>query len=155
MDERIRVVEMDLRRLSGDILGGPVDWIVTNPPYWRANSGRINPNGQKALARHEINMDLDQLLATSRRLLKTGGRFCTIYPTERISDLIVAMRSADIEPKWMQCLHSRLQEQGKLVLVEGVKGASAGLRMASPLAVYDADGNYAEQIQRMMAPNPC
>ena len=153
MDDRICVVEMDMRHLSSDMLGGPVDWIVANPPYWRVNSGRINPNAQKALARHEINMDINQLVETSRRLLRTGGRFCTIYPAERVSDLIFAMRSADIEPKWMQCLHSRLQEEGKLVLMEGVKGASVGLRMASPLAVYDADGNYAEQIQRMMAPN--
>ncbi len=153
MDDRICVVEMDMRQLSSDMLGGPVDWIVTNPPYWRVHSGRINPNAQKALARHEINMDIKQLVETSRRLLRTGGRFCTIYPTERVSDLIFAMRNADIEPKWMQCLHSRLQEEGKLVLMEGVKGAGVGLRMASPLAVYDAGGNYAEQIQRMMAPN--
>ena len=153
MDDRICVVEMDMRYLSDNMVGGPVDWIVSNPPYRRANSGRINPSAQKALARHEINLDLKQLVETSRRLLRTGGRFCIIYPADRISDLIFAMRSAGIEPKKMQCLHSRLQQESKLVLMEGVKGAKTGLRIAAPLAVYDAHGNYAKHVQRMMAPN--
>jgi tRNA1Val (adenine37-N6)-methyltransferase len=135
MSDRISVHEMDMRQLTPSMVDGPTDWIISNPPYHRANSGRINPNGQKALARHEINIDLSQLTTVSRRLLRTGGRFCTIYPAERIADLICTLHDAGIEPKWLQIIHSRSGTEGKFVLLEAIKGSRPGLRVAAPLTV--------------------
>lgn len=154
MSDRIAVHEMDMRQLTPSMVGGPTDWIISNPPYHRANSGRINPNGQKALARHEINLDLCQLTKVSRRLLRTGGRFCAIYPAERIADLICTLHDAGIEPKWLQIVHSRSGTEGKFVLLEAVKGSRPGLRVAAPLTVYAADGTYTAEVQKMMLPNP-
>jgi tRNA1Val (adenine37-N6)-methyltransferase len=154
MSDRISVHEMDMRQLTPSMVDGPTDWIISNPPYHRANSGRINPNGQKALARHEINIDLSQLTTVSRRLLRTGGRFCTIYPAERIADLICTLHDAGIEPKWLQIIHSRSGTEGKFVLLEAIKGSRPGLRVAAPLTVYGADGTYTVEAQKMMLPDP-
>lgn len=152
LQDRVRIIHEDLRRLSQDIVGGPVDWIVSNPPYRRAVSGRVNPDTQRALARHEIKVNLHQLISTVKRLLKTGGRFAIIYPSERMVDLFNEMRLAGLEPKWLQCVHSQAEDEAKLILVQAVMGGKAGLKIGRPLVVYGSDGNYSTAVQNMMAP---
>ncbi len=152
MADRIDVVQADLRLLPGGRLMEPFDWIVCNPPYHRSDTGRINPNNQRALARHEIAMDLAQLLACARRMLRTGGRLALIYPAERTADLLVQMRREGIEPKSLQGVHSQSGQEARLVIVHGIHGARPGLRMAAPLVVYRSTGDYTDAVKDLMQP---
>jgi tRNA1Val (adenine37-N6)-methyltransferase len=152
MGDRIEVVQADLRVLPREPVTGPFDWIVSNPPYHRPDSGRINPNQQRALARHEIAMDLSQLLACARRMLRTGGRLALIYPAERSADLLVQMRQEGIEPKYLQGVHSQSGQAARLVIVHGIHGARPGLCLAAPLVIYAAHGEYTDVVREMMQP---
>lgn len=152
MQAQIGVVQQDMRTLSVKDIGRPADWIVSNPPYHRSSSGRLNPNNQRALARHEINLNLSQLLQTVRRLLRTGGRFGIIFPCERTSDLLCEMRGKNIEPKWMRMIHSRFEDEAKLMLVQGIQNGKPGMTVAPPLAVYAQDEQYTPEVRRMLAP---
>lgn len=152
MQDRIVILHQDLRTLNHESIQGPVDWIVSNPPYRSAHSGRINPNAERAVARHEIHLKMSELMLASRRLLKTGGRFAVIYPVERLVDLLVEMRSAGIEPKWMQHIQSRGDDMAKLVLVKGMMRGNPGLKVAPPLVIYEPDGRYSERVEMMMEP---
>ncbi len=152
MTDRVTVVQADMRLLPGGKLPGPFDWIASNPPYHRSESGRINPNDQRALARHEIAMDLAQLLACARRMLRTGGHLALIYPAERTADLLVQMRREGIEPKYLQPVHSYEGQKARLVIVHGIHRARPGLRMAPPLVIYRQDGTYTDAVQAMMRP---
>ena len=51
------------------------DTIISNPPYRKLNTGRTNPINEKAVARHEISMNLNSLLTKAKNLLKNGGSF--------------------------------------------------------------------------------
>jgi tRNA1Val (adenine37-N6)-methyltransferase len=152
MDNNINILNQDIRTLKHEMVPTPMDWIVSNPPYWTANSGRINPNSERALARHEIHLSLHELVQVCRRFLKTGGRFATIYPVERLVDLFTEMRMAGIEPKWMQNVHSRQGDEAKLALVQGVMRGRPGLKMASALTLYEPDGSYTQVVQKMIRP---
>ncbi|MEJ2660012.1 MAG: tRNA1(Val) (adenine(37)-N6)-methyltransferase [Desulfobacteraceae bacterium] len=152
LQDRVRIIHADLRHLTPEMVSGPVDWIVSNPPYRRAVSGRVNPDTQRALARHEIKVNLHQLVSTARRLLKTGGRFAIIYPSERAVDLFSEMRPAGLEPKWLQCVHSQADGDAKLVLVQAVMGGKPGLKIERPLVVYGPDGRYSAAVKDMMVP---
>jgi len=152
MADRIEVVQADMCSLPGGRAMEPYDWIVSNPPYHRSNTGRINPNNQRALARHEIAMDLAQLLACARRMLRTGGRLALIYPAERTADLLVQMRREGIEPKYLQGVHSQSGQAARLVIVHGIHGARPGLRMAAPLEIYRPDGSYTDAVKDLMRP---
>lgn len=152
MNNNINILNQDIRTLKHEMVPAPMDWIVSNPPYRTANSGRINPNSERALARHEIHLSLHELVQVCRRFLKTGGRFATIYPVERLVDLFTEMRTAGIEPKWMQNVHSRKGDEAKLALVQGVMHGHAGLKVANPLTIYEPDGSYTQSVQKMMMP---
>ncbi len=152
MQDSISVHCMDMRTLTPALIGGPVDIAVCNPPYRRPNSGRLNPDTQRAIARHELKVSLIDVLQTARRVLRTAGRFLTIYPAQRIAELLSQMNLAGIEPKFMRTIHSRLEEEAKLILVEGAKGARVGTAIGPPLIIYAKDGGYSPEIQQMFEP---
>ena len=151
LTDRIHIVATDMRRLTPADVGGPVDVVVANPPYRKLASGRINPEPQRAVARHELKVDLPQVLQSARRMLKPSGRFFVIYPSGRAVDLIAGMRSAGLEPKTLMTVHSRVSSPARLVTIMGVKGGRPGLEVDPPLHLYDDNGSIAAGVQAMLA----
>lgn len=153
MASRITIRCMDMKSLKHDMTSGPADLVVSNPPYRRAESGRINPDDQRAVARHEIKVTLPDVVETAGRMLNISGRFVTVYPAERMTDLLTHMRSANIEPKIVRMIHSELHTEAKLILVEGRKGGGPGTKVASPLIIYQKDGSYTDEVEKMFNPH--
>ncbi|MBL0715686.1 MAG: tRNA1(Val) (adenine(37)-N6)-methyltransferase [Desulfosarcina sp.] len=152
LTHRIRVIEADLQTVTPQRLGFSADLIVSNPPYRQAASGRINPHEERALARHEIALTLEGLLRSVRRVLRTGGYFWTIYPSERLPELIRRMQRFHIEPKFMRLIHSRAHSDARLVVMAGVKAAGAGLAVGPPLVIYRDERHYTAEVQAMFNP---
>lgn len=149
---RVTVVCADMRELPPARVGGPVDRVVSNPPYRPRGAGRLNPDPQRALARHEIAVRLPEVVRAAARLLKTGGRFTTIYTAGRTAELLSHMRAERIEPKRLRGIHSAQGQDARLVLVEGIRAGGPGMVISPPLIVYGADGRYTEEIQAMFRP---
>ena len=149
LEGHIEILGMDMKLLTPQMISGPCDLIVSNPPYHRPGSGRINPDPQRAIARHEIKANLVDLLQTARRMLRTGGRFVTIFTAERTTDILSQMRIEQIEPKMIRMIHSNQDTDAGLILVEGLKGGRPGLKAGPPLFIYNEKGAYTEEVQRM------
>lgn len=152
MEERVCVLRKDMRTLNPARIGDPVRWVVSNPPYRRVGTGRLNPASPKAMARHEIAVTLFEVVATARRLLPLSGRLVLIYPVERLADVLGRMSEADIAPKTLRMVHSGPQSDAGLFLVTGVRGGQPGLRVAPPLVIRNADGSYSDEVAAMFEP---
>lgn len=152
MGRQITIHCMDMKGLQLNTIFGQADLVVSNPPFRKAESGRINPNRQRAVARHEIKATLFDVVETACRALRVSGRFVTIYPAERLVDVLTQMRSADIEPKFVRMIHSDNQAAAKLILAEGKKGGRPGVKIGPPLVIYKQDGSYTDEVQKMFAP---
>ena len=152
MKKRITILCRDMRTLKSNMIQGPVDLVICNPPYRKSDSGRLNPDHQRAVARHEIKATLSDVVDAARRMLRTAGRFTVIYTAERAVELLRRMHANGIEPKMLRSIHSSRDSAARLVLVEGVKGGRPGTRIASPLILYDDDGNYTAEVQAMFEP---
>lgn len=149
---QIRILEGDILHLRAGDVGAPLDMVMTNPPYRKPRSGRINPQSQRALARHEITVSLDGLIKAMRRVLRTGGRGWIIYPVERLVELMACLRAHHLEPKYMRVLHSRYGTDGKRCLIKAVKAARPGLIVGPPMVIYNEDGRYTEEMVAMLHP---
>jgi len=149
MQNRIRLFGQDMKDLKSKLIGGPADIVISNPPYRRIDSGRLNPNHQKAIARHEIKLTLPDLFRTVRKMLRTAGKFIAVYTAERTGELFVEMQRFGIEPKRVRFVYSGWKSEATLLLVEGVKGARSGCKIGPPLVIYNADGSYTEEVARM------
>jgi tRNA1Val (adenine37-N6)-methyltransferase len=152
--DRVTILQEDMRELGPERFGGPVDRVLSNPPYRSARSGRVNPDGQRAMARHEIAVTLPDLLASVKRILKTGGRLHLIYTAERTAELLGCMRAAGIEPKRLRSVHSTASGDACLVMVEAIKAGRPGMSLSTPLVVYDAEGRYSAEVSGLLQVDP-
>ncbi|MBW1862680.1 MAG: methyltransferase domain-containing protein [Deltaproteobacteria bacterium] len=123
--------------ILGDIKYPPLapssaDVVVCNPPYRQKDSGRINPDPQRAIARHEMLASLNDILDAVRRLLKAGGRLAMIYPSDRLLDILFIMRAFDLEPKRIKVVYPGLQSEAKLVLIEACSCGRRGSKILPP-----------------------
>ena len=140
---KIEIWEKDFKDLADE--RGIFDCVLCNPPYRRRGSGRVNPQEEKALARHEINATLEDVLRAAHHLLKNKGRFCSIYPASRTADLFQELRRFHLEPKRVQFVHSRSREDARLVLVEALKEGKTQVKVLSPFILYDSQNRYTVQ----------
>ncbi len=148
-EKQVKILCCDMTSLNINMISGPADLVISNPPFRKAESGRINPNIQKAIARHEIRVTLDDVIKTAGRMLRNSGRFITVYPADRLTDLIIKMRFFNIEPKLLRTVQSKSSSEAWLIIMEGIKGAGqGGLNIAPPLIIYKNDGSYTHEVEK-------
>jgi len=152
MEDQITILCKDMKTLNHGHISGSVDLVVSNPPFRKSKSGRINPNRQRAVARHEIKATLYDIVEAACRVLKTSGRFVMIYSAERITDMLTQMRASGIEPKSIRMVHSGKNTGAKMILVEGKKGGRSGLKIDSPLFIYRENGSYSDEVEKIFKP---
>ena len=131
LKEKVAIIQGDLRHPP--LAPGFADVAVCNPPYRTAQSGRINPDVGKAIARHEIAVSLDAILAASKALLKRKGRLALVYPANRMAEIFTKMRRARLEPKRLQLVFPDSASEAKLALIEGRLQARPGLKVLPPI----------------------
>jgi tRNA1Val (adenine37-N6)-methyltransferase len=139
---RFQVWEDDLRKLDQGVKRQCFDLVLTNPPYRKVGSGRVNPHAEKAVARHEIKATLEDVLRIAQYLLKDKGRLGTIYPASRMADLMRGLSKYRLEPKRLQFVHSHDYDEARLVLVEALKEGHAQVKVLPPFFLYDSHRNY-------------
>jgi len=144
---KIQLLHADIKSLAKRYPPSSFDGIVCNPPYREVGSGRINPEDEKAIARHEIKIKLADILKTSRYLLKNKGKLCMIYPADRLADLIDQLRAYSLEPKRIRFIHSRSSEPAQLLLFLATLSGKKELQVESPLVIYAPEGSDTEEVQ--------
>lgn len=152
MSDRIRILNQDIRTTRVSDLQGPADIIISNPPYKRNKSGRLNPNIQKAVARHEIHLDLDRFFSSAGRLLNPRGQVLLIFPAQRLTDLVLAMQPLDFHLEWVRFVHTQTNRPAKLMLVSALKNSKGPCLVRPPLYVYDLNHNPTNEYTAMFKP---
>lgn len=125
--EQIHITCGDLLNVRELYRGRQFDLVTCNPPYMKKGSGRINPNAEKAAARHELLCTLEDVVRAAAYLTKPGGTFAMVHRSERLTDILCQMRAANLEPKRLILVSDRPEKAPDLVLVEGRRGGKTQL----------------------------
>ncbi len=144
--DAIEIHEGDIKELATLYKPSSFDVITTNPPYMNAGGGIINDYSPKAIARHEILCSLEDIVAGASKLLKTSGRFYMINRPNRLIDIICTMRNYKLEPKVIRFIHSYVDKEPTMVLVEAVRSGKPFLTVMPPIIIYDAEGKYTSEV---------
>ena len=137
LEDRISILHLDYRKLKGSFAPGSFDVVVSNPPYRKYRTGRLNPSMEKAIARHEINGSIEDLIFMASYLLPPKGKCYLIFPALRTVDLFVALRGRKLEPKRLQFVHPRVGEEAKFILTESVNASGVELKIMEPLILHE------------------
>ncbi len=147
--DRIEIVEGDLRQVPSRFEPASFDLVLSNPPYRKPGSGRINPNRQKAVARHELAAALPDVFAAAHHLLPHGGRLALIYPASRIGHLLSCAAAGGFSPKSLTIIYSRPGSPGRLMHVECRKAGGEEARVEAPFYIYTRNGEYTDEMRRL------
>ena len=120
--------------------------ITTNPPYMTGNHGLTNQNQAKAIARHEILCNLEDVIRESAKILKPQGRFYMVHRPFRLAEIINFMHQYGLEPKRMQLVHPFIDKEPNMLLIEGLRGGKPRITVEKPLIVYQKPGVYTDEI---------
>lgn len=147
LEERIQLYNADIKEFSKQRESDCYDTITCNPPFFRVNEQSImNLSDYKKIARHEVTLNLDDVFLIAKKLLKNNGNIAIVHRTERLIDIVQIMKKYNIEPKKIQYVYSNLNSNSNILLIEGVKNGKPGVKVLSPLYIYDENGNYTKQI---------
>lgn len=150
MEDRIAIWEGDFKELGREH-HGRWDLVVSNPPYFKINSGRISGEESAAIARHEIKCRLEDIVRLAAKLLKSKGYFAVIHRPERLGELINLLKQYGLNPTRLKPVYPTLERQATMFLLEAVKGSKEELRLLSPLIVYRTPGCYTEEMEKIFA----
>lgn len=153
LDDRFSIVNCNIKDLDKYLKFDSYDAIVTNPPYKKIDSGKVNENEIKLLSRHEIEANLSDFIRVSFKFLKDKGTLFMVHRAERLADIVYEMRSNRIEPKRIRFVYSNETSGSKLVLIEGVKNGNAYVEVEKPLYVYKENGDYTDEIYQIYGKN--
>jgi tRNA1Val (adenine37-N6)-methyltransferase len=147
LESRIDIRHGDARHIKKICEPQSFSVAVFNPPYRKLNSGRMNPDQERAIARHEIAGSLENFLGAARYVMKDGGTVFAIYPARRGAELFYQMRKNRLEPKNIRMVHSHASSHAEFILVEGIKRGGEELTVGPPLFIYGDDGSYSAETK--------
>lgn len=146
LEEKIEIIEDNLKNAVKYIGKGKIDVVVTNPPYFSSGDALVNPDSYKAISRHELLCSLDDVVSVSSDLLKHGGTLYMVHRPHRLVDILCSLRNHRLEPKEIRFVHPKRSKRPNIVLIKAVKFGNPELKFMDPLVVYEDDGSYTDEI---------
>ena len=146
LQDRIDIVEGDIKDASKIFGASSFHVVTTNPPYMTAQHGLTNVYEAKTIARHEVLCNLEDIIRESARLLMPGGRFYMVHRPFRLAEIISLMVQYRMEPKRMRLVYPYVDREPKMVLIEGLRGGKSRMTVEKPLIVYKEPGKYTDEI---------
>ncbi len=146
VEDSCRIVEGDIKNVREMYEHGSFDIVTSNPPYISESSGLNNPSSSVNIARHEILVNLEEVIAAASYLLNSGGSFNMVHKPFRLPEIIELMKRYKLQPKRMQLVQPFADKEPNMVLIEAVKGAGAFCKVLPTLIVRGEDGEYTKEL---------
>lgn len=144
--DEIDIVCGDIKKVNEVFEQASFDVVTSNPPYISQNHGLENELTHKNIARHEILLNLEDVIKAGKYLLKVGGYFSMVHKPFRTVEIIKLMTANQLEPKRICYVQPYMDKEPNMVLIEARKGGNTGISVEPALVVYNEDGSYTKEL---------
>lgn len=145
LSDRGRVLGFDIAARAADrsaagLRDNAYDVVIANPPFFAQGQGTAAPEAARADARHMEGDALDLWVRRAAGSARANGALIVIYPASGLSALLdaVGQRFGGIT---VLPLASRPGDAASRILVRGIKGSRAPLRLLATRFMHGAEGN--------------
>lgn len=149
LEDRISIVQGDIREAVSIFGAASFDVAVSNPPYMIGHHGLTNPDPAVAIARHEILCSFRDIVEQTSRVLTDRGRFYLIHRPFRLAEILCILKEYRLEPKRMRLVYPFVDKEPNMVLVEACKNGNPRIQVEKPLIVYERPGVYTREIREI------
>lgn len=146
LEERIQIIEGDIKEAGDLFAAASFDVVTCNPPYMIGQHGLTNPDAPKAIARHEVLCTFEDVAAAAEKLVRPGGSFYLVHRPFRLAEIMMTLMNHRLEPKRMQLVYPFVNREPNMVLIQAVRGGRSRLQVERPLIIYREPGVYTDEI---------
>lgn len=134
LEDRIEIIEDNIKNVNKYFKAESVDIVTCNPPYFRVfdEKSLINENEVKAIARHELEMNLEDIMISARYLLKNKASLYIVHRCDRLEELIVSLEKYNFGIKKLQFIYSNINKEAIMVLIKAIKNGKVGSLKVNP-----------------------
>lgn len=147
LQKRIRVVCADFLDYSPP---HKFDVVFSNPPYIKAQAGRLSATTEKSIAKHEIKCDILGIMQKTTALLKKKGRACFIFAAKRKAEFFRAVGEAGLVVRTLRMVYPKKGTQPNFLLARCVFPPS-DTQTLPPLYLFDDEGEYTPEAKEIFA----
>jgi len=147
IENRPCFIQSDIRRTAELIKAGSFDLAISNPPYRKAGSGKINSSSDRAVARHEIALTFRELARAACHVLSDGGAFCLVHLAERSAEVIKTLQDNRLSPADIRFVHSKPNSDAFLIIVNSIKNGKNAVKIKPPITVYSRSGEFSAEMK--------
>ena len=146
LEAKIEIVTGDIKQAVELFGKSTMDVVTSNPPYMIGQHGLMNPDSEKAIARHEVLCTREDVVKAAAALLKPGGNFFMVHRPFRLAEIMTCLSNYKLEPKRMRLVYPFVDKEPNMVLIEANRGGRSRLTVEKPLIVYKEQGVYTDEI---------
>ncbi|MDC3414884.1 tRNA1(Val) (adenine(37)-N6)-methyltransferase [Aquibacillus sp. 3ASR75-11] len=151
LEDQINMIHGDLKDMAKLLGHGKFDLVTCNPPYFNTPHKREqNENDYFTIARHEICCTLDDVIAASSKLVRSGGKISIVHRPNRLVELITLFKKYQVEPKRLRFVYPRQGKEANTILIEGIKDGKSDMKILPPLYCYDENGVYTKELEEIV-----
>lgn len=147
--ERVEILLGDLQSPPPRLAAGSYSQVISNPPYFESNRGRLSVIPSKALSNHEELSDMESWLKFCLLMLKPMGKLTFIYRADMLDRLLSLfygkVGDVSIFPLW-----PAHKKSAKRVIVQGIKGTKGGVNLLSGMCLHNEDGSFTPAAEAVL-----
>ncbi len=136
LEDNLKIINDDVKNIGDYYSAEYFDAIVCNPPFFKTNENiNINKVKEKAVARHELSLTMEDIFKISRTYLKNKGNLYIVHRAERLDELITLASKYQINIKNIQLISTKKGENPRIVLVKAVKNSKQGVKINKEICI--------------------
>lgn len=151
ISDKVNVIEGDIKEVKKNFEQQICELVVCNPPFFKfdGNFNQIKKAAELHTARHEMNIEFEDIVKAASHLLKNSGYFAIVHRSDRTAELISILKKYKLEPKRTCFCYTRESGESKIVLIECMKNAKEGVKILQPVYTNNKDGSYTEEMESL------
>lgn len=134
----VTMLNDDVNNIKNIFRNKKFDVVVCNPPYFKIDEGTmLNDNSIKAIARHEIKLNLNDLILNVSKVIQNQGYFYMVHHVTRFADVINTLKKYNFGIKKLVFIHDDKCGMATLFLVETMFNGKDYVNVLPPVFVNE------------------
>lgn len=151
LNEQIYIIYDNMKNYLSHFRKNSFDLVVSNPPFFKldGNLSSLNDLKQLSIARHELEITLEELVKIAYDALKDRGYFYLVHRADRLSEILQILTKNKLETKRIRFCYTTAKKNAKIILIEAIKNGKSGLNILPPLIINKENGEYTKEVLKM------
>lgn len=132
MVNMVEIINANVKDATQYLKSNTIDVITCNPPFFKVNKTTlVSKDFEKAQARHEISITLEEIFKIATNLLKSNGKFYLVHRPERLQEIMKYASNCQLAVKEIKFISSYSEDYAIMVLLKFVKNGQIGTKVST------------------------